>query len=186
MDKKEKLFNENSKLVHYVLNKSFQGKETYIPGYQYDDIVQVGNIGLWRACLTFNSNKNTKFSTYAYHLIRQEILLAIRKSKQDKILNQSVSLDTIMCNEDNNSTTIPYLDTISAEFERDISLLDLKNYIYSKSNNIRTLNIINSYVFENMTQRAIGRKYGYSQPHISRIIKWFKNILKNDFEKGNF
>ena len=70
---KEKLFNENTKLVHYVINKSFQGLKTYISGYDYEDIVQVGNIGLWKACLSYNPDKS-KFTTYAIRIIYNEIL----------------------------------------------------------------------------------------------------------------
>ena len=161
-------------MIHYVINKSFQGLKTYISGYDYEDIVQVGNIGLWKACLSYNPDKS-KFTTYAIRIIYNEILMTIRNSKRNLILNNSISLNSVVTNDKDDSETELGDILISDNSANDISLAELRAYICDKyKNSEKKLNIINSYIFDNMTQVEIGRKYGYSQTHIHRILKKFK------------
>lgn len=47
-------------------------------GFDYDDLVQIGYIGLWKASRRFVEEKGTKFSTYAYATIKNEITHFIR------------------------------------------------------------------------------------------------------------
>lgn len=177
---REELFNDNNKLVHHVIHNKFQGLQTYIPGHEYEDIVQIGNIGLWKACKTFDFNKNIKFSTYAIKIITNEILMAIRKSNKNSVLNNSLSLNNII-NDDGGETEFGDM-LISNNPINDFIISDLKIYIYNKyKNSKKKINIITSYVFENLSQCEIGRKYGYSQAQISRILKEFKFYIKKDF-----
>ena len=88
---KEKLFNDNLKLAHYVLNEKFQGKNTYFPGNDYDDLTQVAYIGLWKACITFKPDKKINFSTYAIKVIYNEILMLKRSLMRNKLLNDSIN-----------------------------------------------------------------------------------------------
>ncbi len=46
-----------------------------------DDMLSVGMIGLWRAALTYDKNKNTAFSTLAYKTIKGEIFEAIEVAR---------------------------------------------------------------------------------------------------------
>jgi RNA polymerase sporulation-specific sigma factor len=62
----------------------------------YDDIFQVGCIGLMKAARNFDVHKGYKFSTYAYIKIRGEILLFLKKRTKFHIGNAyPLSLDYI-------------------------------------------------------------------------------------------
>lgn len=51
----EERFQENQKLVHFILQKKF-------PLVAFDeDVIQEANMGLWKACIGFDEAKGTHF-----------------------------------------------------------------------------------------------------------------------------
>lgn len=52
-------------------------KKFMLRGLDYDDLVQLGNLGLLKAVEKFDLDRNTKFSTYAVPWIRQSIQRAL-------------------------------------------------------------------------------------------------------------
>ena len=68
---KNKLIEHNLKLVVSIA-KRYQGR-----GVHYLDLIQDGNLGLFKAAEKYNPNKGYKFSTYATWWIRQSITRAI-------------------------------------------------------------------------------------------------------------
>lgn len=65
------------------------------PYFDFDDAVQEGNIGLFRAILSYCPDHGTKFSTYAKKCILNSIITAYNSSNSQKhrILNTATSLD---------------------------------------------------------------------------------------------
>lgn len=57
-----------------------------------EDLKQVGFIGLMKALENYDSNQNTKFSTYAFLYIKGEILKYIREDRNVKISKEMMSL----------------------------------------------------------------------------------------------
>ena len=173
----EDLFNENTKLVYHVLHTKFQGSDTHIDVYDYEDIVQIANIGLWKACITFDPDKKIAFSTYASKVIYNEILQIFRKCK--KYPNDIISLNEFTTNDNGDESEL--LNIIpSKNADYNMTLCELRSYIYNKyKDSDKELQIINSYVFEKMTQNELSEKYGYSQGHISRILNKFKKDFKD-------
>lgn len=68
----ERLIEENKGLV-ISLAKKFSNR-----GYEMEDLIQLGNIGLFRAIKNFDMSKNVKFSTYAVPMILGEIKRFLR------------------------------------------------------------------------------------------------------------
>lgn len=68
------LFSQYERLVGKVWHDKFQ----WFKGEQ-DDLMQVGSIGLWNACLTYIPEKNDNFIYYAYRCILNEMCIYTRK-----------------------------------------------------------------------------------------------------------
>lgn len=75
MDNKQR-YKENEKLVYYVLRKSFPALLTD------EDMIQEAKIGLWKACIAFREEKGYSFSSYAYKVIYNAILSALKKNSR--------------------------------------------------------------------------------------------------------
>lgn len=71
------------KMINFEDNISLVGKvyQNYYARFKWlkEDLIQVGSIGLWRACKSFNEEKNTCFSTYAFKCIKNEMAMLLRK-----------------------------------------------------------------------------------------------------------
>lgn len=76
---KETLVKENLNLVRSVVSR-FQNR-----GYEWDDLFQIGCIGLVKALERFDLSYETKFSTYAVPLIMGEIRRYIRDDHPIKV-----------------------------------------------------------------------------------------------------
>jgi len=68
---------EYQRLVYSIIKK--------FSGYDMEDLMQVGNVGLAKAYKNYKEGFNTKFSTYAYTYILGEVLTYIRESRSFKI-----------------------------------------------------------------------------------------------------
>lgn len=73
------LIENNLKLVHTVCKK-FTGR-----GFDYDDLYQIGCIGLIKAAKRFDESLGYKFSTYAVNLIIGEIRRTLRDNSFIKV-----------------------------------------------------------------------------------------------------
>ena len=71
----EENIQESFALVHWIINHL----KWRPPSLPYDDIFQIGCIGLLKAIRTFDKDKNIKFNTWAGRLILCEILNELRK-----------------------------------------------------------------------------------------------------------
>lgn len=67
-------FEKYDYLIKQVYN-TFYKKYSFIK----DDILQSGNIGLWKAMCTYDTNKNAKFETYAVACIKNEIRMLLKR-----------------------------------------------------------------------------------------------------------
>jgi RNA polymerase sigma factor (sigma-70 family) len=66
------LMAEHEGLVHYAVNR----QELY--GIGYEEAVQAGRLGLWRAILGYDAQRGTQFSTYAYLAIIRQVWAEVR------------------------------------------------------------------------------------------------------------
>lgn len=78
-DAEAKLVELNSGLVKSVALK-FRGR-----GVEYEDLLQIGNIGLIKAIRSFDSSRGFAFSTYAFPLIIGEIKRTLRDEGPIKV-----------------------------------------------------------------------------------------------------
>ena len=73
---KEELFNSNTGLVYFVVQTYYSHERRF----EYQDLVQMGMVGLWKACLRYDSSKGVKFSSFACKQIWGNISVQLRDS----------------------------------------------------------------------------------------------------------
>lgn len=83
---RDKVFIHNLRLVSSVVESFLK----FYPDYNFDELFQEGAMGLLKAITSYDSTKNTKFSTYAVPWIKQKIFQSIYTQdirKKDHIRN---------------------------------------------------------------------------------------------------
>ena len=87
MTDKTNMLLENEKIVYSIINK-------YTYYFDKDDLYQVGMMGLLDAYENYKSDKNTKFSSFAYFYVLGKVKEYIRKSNVLKVSKEIVKLNT--------------------------------------------------------------------------------------------
>ena len=132
-----------------------------------EDMFQTGIIGLLKAINTFDTSKGYQFSTYAFFIVRNELLMAFRKSKRSVIV--AFSLDD---NADiGNGESVPYAEMIAdgKDYEENVVNSMLAQQIFERLES-REKHIFTMFFVENRTQSEISKALGISQSYVSRII----------------
>ena len=108
-----RLYEDNEKLVFFILNK-------YFPALAFDDdAAQEGRIGLWNACQSYDPEKSA-FSTYAGRAIRNAITMSLRQETRRAKL-PTVSLNSVV-GERKGGDEITLEDTVVGE--EDVDFVD--------------------------------------------------------------
>ena len=76
LEAKHILIERNLRLVAHIVKK-YQSMEE-----NAEDLLSIGTIGLIKAVVTFNPNKNVRLGTYAARCIENEILMHLRSKKK--------------------------------------------------------------------------------------------------------
>jgi RNA polymerase sigma factor (sigma-70 family) len=76
-DSVEQLLGRHDGLVHAVIRREGSG------ALPYEEALQAGRIGLWRAVLGYDPGRGTVFSTYAWVAIRRHIWRAAAEARED-------------------------------------------------------------------------------------------------------
>lgn len=132
-----------------------------------EDMLQTGIIGLLKAINTFDTSKGYQFSTYAFPIVRNELLMAFRKSKRSVVA--AFSLDD---NADiGNGEIVPYAEMIAdgKDYEENVVNSMLAQQIFERLES-REKHIFTMFFIENRTQSEISKALGISQSYVSRII----------------
>ena len=177
----------NVLIEHNLRLVVFLAKKYENTGFDIEDLVSIGSIGLIKGINTYKIDKNIRLATYASRCIANEILMFLRKNKRKKI---EVSLeDTLNYDAEGNELHLEDIlgtedDVVPKELEnnlnkeileREISILD------SREKEIMTMRYgLNN--TEEYTQKEVADMLGISQSYISRIekkiIKRLQNIMK--------
>ena len=181
LEAKHILIERNLRLVAHVIKK-----------YQYldedpEDLISIGTIGLIKAIITFNPDKNNRLGTYAARCIENEILMMLRAKKK---ISKEISLyEPIGTDRDGNE--IQLYDIIESEepdAQRKIQLKDNILLLYEKVESIlspRERLVLKMryglYNQEEYTQREIAKVLGISRSYVSRIEKSAIKKLRDFF-----
>lgn len=178
---RNKLIEHNLRLVVF-LAKKYESS-----GYDIEDLVSIGSIGLIKGINTYKIDKNIKLATYASRCIANEILMFLRKNKKRK---SEISFeDALNYDSEGNELHLEDIlgtdcDVVIKEFENNMDRKLLECEINKLNKRDRQIMILR-YGLNNTkeyTQKEVAEILGISQSYISRIekkvIKNLKNLLK--------
>lgn len=160
--KPEELFEKNTKLAYHMAHK-WRPKAPHL----WEDIVQECLLGLWRACLTFDPEKGTRFSTYAGVCIDNQVRMLLRRN-EDPMLAACCSLDDR--NPDNEGRAL-------------LDFASLPQPVGDLLGEFRAqYPVAARYLLDGSLQRELQTLTGYSQPMVGRIIKKQIAEAREDFD----
>ena len=178
---KNKLIEHNLRLVVF-LAKKYENT-----GYDVEDLVSIGSIGLIKGINTYKLDKNIKLATYASRCISNEILMFLRKNKKRK--GEISFEDALNYDSEGNELHLEdilgtEIDYVPNEYEKNLNKEILSKEIKTldeREKEIMTLRYgLNN--TEEYTQKEVAEKLGISQSYISRIekkvIKKLKQTMK--------
>ena len=177
----------NILIEHNLRLVVFLAKKYENTGYDLDDLVSIGSIGLIKGINTYKPDKNIKLATYASRCIANEILMFLRKNKKRK---SEISFEDAL-NYDNEGNELHLEDIlgteedlVSKEYEEKVDKELLKEEIDKLKARDKQIMIMR-YGLNNTkeyTQKEVAQILGISQSYISRIekkvIKNLKTIMK--------
>lgn len=167
---RNKLIEHNLRLVVFL------AKKYESTGYDLEDLVSIGSIGLIKGIETYKVDKNIKLATYASRCIANEILMYIRKNKKRKT---EVSLEDAL-NYDSDGNELHLEDILGTEENIIFNEFSYKVDKEALSKELTKLNDREKLIMtlryglndtDEYTQKEVAEMLGISQSYISRIEK---------------
>lgn len=171
LEAKHILIERNLRLVAHVIKKYQHLDE------DMEDLISIGTIGLIKAIVTFNPDKNNRLGTYAARCIENEILMMLRSKKKtskeislyepigtDREGNEIQLYDIIETDDDDAHSKIALKDDIKTLYTKLESVLSPRERLVLKMR-------YGLYNQEEYTQREIALRLGISRSYVSRIEK---------------
>lgn len=181
LEAKHILIERNLRLVAHVMKKYQHLEENQ------EDLISIGTIGLIKAIITFNPDKNSRLGTYAARCIENEILMHLRSRKK---ISKEISLyEPIGTDREGNEIQLyDIMESDDTDIQSKISLKDDILLLYDKIESVLTprerlvLKMrYGLYNQEEYTQREIADQLGISRSYVSRIEKSAIEKLRDYF-----
>lgn len=180
---KDILITRNLRLVAHIAKK-YQNTDT-----DASDLISIGTIGLIKAILSYDAEKNSKLATYAAKCIENELLMMLRSKKK---LSREVSIyEPIGTDKEGNEISL--LDILKQEQNDVVEEMNMQENIRKLHSLIekcltpREKEIIllryGLLTGKEVTQREIGEHFGISRSYISRIEKKALLKLRAEYER---
>ena len=174
---RNKLIEHNLRLVAHLVKKYDTKEET-------EDLISIGTIGLIKGIDSFDVDKGLKLTTYISKCIENEILMTLRKQKNQPV----VSLDDAI-GQDKDGNLIRLFEVIQDTDQ--VNVIEHMTKQRQKEILYQALNTLDSiekdiliqryglYHHEQKTQKEIAETYRISRSYVSRIEKRaFIKLLK--------
>lgn len=170
----EKVIVDNTGLVYHQLHK-------FNLAYN-EDAISYAMEALWKAASTYDESRNCKFSTYASTCIYNGIMMYLRVSSKEQLL------DTVSLEAELNEDGLTYEDLIAGsndiELEQFSTINKAINRAIANTHNEKHKEIVIKWIESNFeaTQKELAEMLDISQAQVSRILSIFKNKLKKELE----
>lgn len=182
---REMLIEHNLRLVAHIVRKYVNTAA----GWEADDLISVGSIGLIKGIDTFDPEKNAKLSTYLARCVENEILMLLRadKKKQMEVSLQepighdkegnAILLDDVLEYDDE-----PVMEQVNLSISRQKLEREIERVLTPREKEI----ICRRYGLRGrlpQTQRQVAGALGISRSYVSRIEKKALEKLKQQFKE---
>lgn len=168
------LVEKNIRLAYFVAN-SFQGS------MELEELQGCALLGLAKAAATFKPELGVKFATFAVKVMRNEILMSLRKERRRR---GTVYLDDPIGSDDGSLCIADILPDKQRPFQDLEALMDLNTAIEEAGRELSDLErqILHIMVYNpGFSQSGIGDKLKISQSYVSRCAKKIKMEFKKKF-----
>ena len=177
----------NKLIEHNIRLVVFLAKKYENTGYDLEDLVSIGSIGLIKGINTYKMDKNIKLATYCSRCIANEILMFLRKNKKRR---SEISFEDAL-NYDAEGNELHLEDILGTD--EDIVYKEFESKIDKKAleNELNLLNDRERHIMklryglnntEEYTQKEVANMLGISQSYISRIEKKVIRRLKSTMQ----
>lgn len=180
---KNELIEHNMRLVAHIARKYT------VPGYDADDLISIGTIGLIKGVSTFKTGTGTQLSTYCARCIENEVLMVLRasqKRKGDVSLSEPIGTD----GEGNEITLTDVLGTdenaVPDEVDRRLSISKVARLIRTQLPERERIVLELRYGLTDgvaHSQKDVARVLGISRSYVSRIEKRALETLCDSFQR---
>lgn len=148
-------------------------------GYDYDDLVQIGCVGLLKAKHHYDREYGVTFATFSSTCIMNEFLMLIRKETlRSTIFNQAMRLEAEMQDGEN-----LIISDMMGAVETTESLYDYKELDRFLEPAPELQFIFRMYYIVGHTQKEIGEEMGVNQSLVSKALKDIKEIIQG-YQEG--
>ncbi len=178
IDARNKLIEHNLRLVVF-LAKKYENT-----GYDIEDLVSIGSIGLIKGIKTYKLDKNIKLATYASRCVANEILMFLRKNKKRR--GEISFEDALNYDSEGNELHLEDIlgtdnDIVIKSFEDKLDKQVLSKHLNELDPREKQIMILRYGLnnTEEYTQKEVAELLGISQSYISRIEKKVIAKLKN-------
>ena len=149
-----------------------------------EEVLSVALLGLTKAAASFDESKGYKFSTYASSVIRNEILMELRKTKKHQTdYSLDAEVQGFKSNEMENLTLLDMISCKDNPFES-VENADLLPSLISCLSE-REKNCILLSIVEEKKQEEVSRILGISQSYVSRCMKSGITKIRKAYWRGD-
>lgn len=186
----KKRVDDNIGLIYKPVKKFYNSSELIKLKYEFEELLSVATLSLYKASSKFDESKGFKFSTYAFPIIKFALIEFTRKDKWHYDRRSIKGVDTYLPVL-RVSTSANVKTKAKSKGESDLtleeSLVD-KEDIYNNLDNVmivdkllstcseREKGILKGYFFEEKNQTQLAKEFNTTQSYISVVIK--RNLKK--------
>ena len=151
-------------------------REYFLVGAEFDDLIQEGMIGLYKAIRDFKSDKQSSFRAFAELCVTRQIITAIKTATRQKHipLNSYVSLNKPIYEEDSDRTLLDIISGVRVANPEDM-VISREEFddIENKMNNI-----LSDLEWKVLMSYLDGKSYQEIAEDLDRHIKSIDNALQ--------
>lgn len=154
-----RLFEDNIRLSYYLAER---WKSSFPPS-MWDELVSEAMLGLWKAAVTFNPHKGTRFGSYGSTCINNQLRMLYRTRKKD--FGKEVSIHSELVS-DGGGDSFSFEDFLGYEPDM-VAQIECKEALESLSRQP----ILRMYYIDGLNQKQIAQIEGITQSYTSRKIR---------------